>query len=134
MSFAAGGIVLFDTDILIWAQRKNSKAYELIGDAEERFISIQSYMELLKGARNRSETRIIKSFLSDADFMTLPITEKIGHRALIYIEEYAQNSGLRAGDAIIAATSIENGLALVTGNLKHFKPIKDINLYPFRAQ
>ena len=126
--------MLFDTDILIWAQRKNSKAYELIGGAEERFISIQSYMELLQGARNRAETRIIKSFLSEADFVTLPITEKIGHRALIYIEEYAQTSGLRAGDAIIAATSIENGLALATSNIKHFKPIKDINLCPFFAR
>ena len=125
--------MLFDTDILIWAQRKNEKAFKLIGDAQERFISIQSYMELLQGARNQKETRVIKSFLSEADFQTLPLTESIGHRALIYIEEYAVTAGMRAGDALIAATAVENSLALVTSNQKHFKIVRELKLYPFHA-
>ena len=124
--------MLFDTDVLIWAQRGNLKAYELIGDAEERLISIQSYMELLQGARDRKEIRIIQSFLSDAVFRTLPLTENISHRALIYVEEYALASGMRPADALIAATAVENGIALVTGNQKHFKPIKDLILHVFK--
>ena len=123
--------MLFDTDILIWAQRKNAKACDLIGDAEERFISIQSYMELFQGARNHAEIRIIKSFLSEGVFQTLPLTENVGHRALIYVEEYALASGLRSADAIIAATAVENNLALVTSNQKHFKSVKELNLYVF---
>ncbi|HXV18824.1 MAG TPA: type II toxin-antitoxin system VapC family toxin, partial [Candidatus Omnitrophota bacterium] len=122
--------MLFDTDVLIWAQRKNPKAFEVIGDAERHFISVQTYMELLQGARNQADMRIIKSFLSEVDFETLPLTENIGHRALIYIEEYALSSGLRSADALIAATALENGLALVTSNQKHFKPIKELKLFP----
>ena len=123
--------MLFDTDIMIWAQRKHGDAMELIGDAQIRYISALSLMELFQGARNRAELRIIKSFLSDADFQTLPLNEPIGHRALIYIEEYAHASGLRSADAIIAATAVENNLALVTGNKKHFKPIHDLKLMVF---
>jgi len=124
--------VLFDTDILIWAQRKNDKAIELIGDAEERYVSTLTYMELLQGARNHADMKVIRSFLSNFEFMTLPLTENVGHRALIYIEEYALSSGLRSGDALIASTAVENGLALVTANQKHFKPIRELNIYPFR--
>lgn len=66
------------------------------------------------------------------DFIVLPLTENIGHRALIYIEEYALSHGLRAGDAIIAATAAENSMALVSGNAKHFKPIKELKLKVFK--
>ena len=131
MNFVEKDTVLFDTDILIWAQRKNTKAFELIGDAEERFVSTLTYMELLQGARSHADMRIIKSFLSDFDFLTLPLTENIGHRALVYIEEYALASGLRSGDALIAATAVENKLALATGNQKHFKPVRELNLFVF---
>lgn len=62
----------------------------------------------------------------------IPFTENIGHRASIYIEEYTLSSGLRAGDAIIAATATENNMILVSGNLKHFKPIRDLKLKTFK--
>ena len=48
------------------------------------------------------------------------------------MEEYALSSGLRAGDAIVAATAVENHLILSTGNRKHFKDIKDLRFEPFR--
>lgn len=123
--------MLFDTDILIWAQRKNTRAFDLIGNAPERSISVQSYMELLQGARNHAEIRIIKSFLSEMDFRTLPLTENIGHRALIYVEEYALTSGIRSADALIAATAVENNLTLATSNQKHFKAVKELKLRVF---
>lgn len=123
--------MLFDTDILIWAQRKNGNAFELMGDADERFISTLTFMELLQGARNKADIRIIKSFIYDFDFQTLPLTENIGHRGLIYVEEYGLSSGLQAADALIAATAVENNMALVTSNQKHFKPIRELNLHVF---
>ena len=39
---------------------------------------------------------------------------------------------MRAGDAIIAATAIENNLALTTSNVKHFKSIKELQLKAFK--
>jgi predicted nucleic acid-binding protein len=50
----------------------------------------------------------------------------------VYIKEYALPNGLRAGDAIIAATATESNLMLLTSNAKHFKSIKDLKLKIFR--
>ena len=60
------------------------------------------------------------------------MTEAIGHRALIYIEQYAIAAGLRAGDAVVAATAVENGLPLVSSNRKHFSKIVGLDLVVFR--
>jgi predicted nucleic acid-binding protein len=59
----------------------------------------------------------------------LPLTENIGHRALVYIEEYGISSGMRAGDALVAATAVENGMTLATCNAKHFRSVKDLDLH-----
>jgi predicted nucleic acid-binding protein len=123
--------VLFDTDILIWAEKGNTKAIDLIEASEERFISVQSHMELIQGARAHSDIENVKSFLSDAEFHVLPLTENIGHRALIYVEEYALSSGIRSGDAIIAATAVENNVVLTTSNQKHFRAVRDLKLRVF---
>ena len=124
--------MLFDTDILIWVQRGNEKAAHLIDKTPDRFISMQTYMELFQSAKNKEQHRFVKNFLSEAGFITLPLTENIGHRASIYIEEYTLKDGIQVGDAIIAATAVENNLPLVSGNQKHFKSIKDLNFKVFR--
>ena len=124
--------MLFDTDILIWIQKGNAKAANLVTNENSRYISIQTYMELFQCARSKKEHKIVRNFLQEMEFIVLPFTENIGHRAAVYIEEYTLSSGLRSGDAIIAATSIENNLVLSTGNQKHFKAIKDIQIKVFR--
>ncbi len=123
--------MIFDTDILIWVQRGNQKASLLIENTDNRLISIQTYMELLQCTQNKIQHSYIRDFLKDFRFSLLPLTENIGHRAAIYIEEYSMSSGMRAGDAIIAATAVENNLMLCSGNTKHFKIIKDLRFKPF---
>ena len=124
--------MIFDTDIFVWAQRGNEKAAELMEKSEERCLSVQTFMELLQCAKNKKQHKYIKDFLTSFDFFVLPFTENIGHRASIYIEEYTLASGLRSGDAIIAATAVENNLPLVTSNVKHFKMIKKLKLKSFK--
>jgi len=124
--------MLFDTDILIWIQRGNEKAAELIDRDINRFISVFTYMELLQGAADNAQSRLVRDFLSEYGFQLLPLSENIGHRASIYVEEFALSSGLWAADALIAATAAENNLTLVSGNSKHFKSIKDLKLKIFR--
>lgn len=124
--------MIFDTDILIWVQRGNLKASKLIEKHTERCLSVQTYMELLQGAKNKSQHKIVKNFIHDFQFNILPLTENIGHRALIYVEEFALSSNMRAGDAIIAATAVENNIALTSSNVKHFKPIKELQLKAFK--
>lgn len=126
--------MLFDTDVLIWVFRGDSKAARLIDETQDRSISIVSFMEMLQGSKDRHETRLIKSFLSDLGFRTLPLTENIGHRACVYMEEYGLKSGLRLTDALIAATAVENGLSLSTGDRTHFGSIADLALKLFRPE
>jgi predicted nucleic acid-binding protein len=76
-------------------------------------------------AHAKAIVRVINSF-------QLPLSQNVGHRATVYIEEYSLSRGLRAGDAIIAATAAESNLVLCSSNLKHFRPIKDLKLKAFR--
>jgi len=124
--------MIFDTDILIWVQRGNEKAAKLIEKVEDRYLSIQSYMELLQGAKNKTQHKLVKDFISEFEFSILPFSENIGHRALIYVEEYSLSSNMRAGDAIIAATAVENNIPLTSSNIKHFKVVKDLQLKNFK--
>lgn len=124
--------MIFDTDIFIWIQRGHAKAASLVEREENRFISVQSYLELLQCAENKQQHECTKQFLKDFGFRTLPLSDNIGHRATVYIEEYSLSHGLRAGDAIIAATAAENNMALCSSNAKHFKPIRDLKLKVFR--
>ena len=100
--------------------------------AEEKYLSIQTYMELFQGAENKTQHKHIKDFLTSFGFNILPLTENIGHRASIYVEEYTLSSNVRSGDAIIAATAIENNMTLSSSNTKHFKVIKELKLKVFK--
>ncbi len=124
--------MIFDTDIFIWAQRGNEKAVRLFERKEEKYLSIQSYMELLQNAKNKTQHKYTKDFLTSFGFIVLPFTENIGHRASIYVEEYTLSSSLGTADAIIAATAVENNMTLASSNVKHFRVIKDLQLKPFK--
>lgn len=124
--------MLFDTDILIFAQRGRAAAMAAILREEERLISLQTLLELLQTNRGKEEHRLVKNFLMEADFEVLPFTENIGHRAAVYMEEYGPATGLQAGDAIIAATAVENGVHLISGNAAHFKAIKELKFTAFK--
>ncbi len=124
--------MLYDTDILIWVLRGNLKAARLIDEDVSRSLSLVSYMELLQGAAGREEARLIKSLLTECALVTLPLTENIGHRASIYIEEYSLSSGLRVADALIAATAAESRLPLCTSDDRHFRVIRELELSIFR--
>jgi predicted nucleic acid-binding protein len=124
--------MLFDTDVVIWNLRGNKRASAAIDAADRLELSIVSFMELLRGARDRKELRLTKAFLSDLEFHVLPLSENIGHRAAIYLEEYGLKSSLGIPDALIAATAVENATVLCTGNVKDYRAIAEVELKPFR--
>ena len=124
--------MLVDTDILICVLRGNAKAARAIDAAENRALSVVNYMELLQGARDKREVRTIKSFLADMRFRMLPLSENIGHRASIYMEEYGLSASLSMADALIAAAAIEFNEPLLTGNDRHYRPIKELEIKRFR--
>jgi len=124
--------MLFDTDVIIWALRGNRRAASAIDKADDLALSVISYMELTQGAHDKKDLRMTRGYLADLGFSILPLSENIGHRASIYLEEYTLKSSLGIPDALIAATAVENETQLCSGNAKHYKVISEINLKVFR--
>lgn len=124
--------MLFDTDVMIWVLCGHAKAARAIDVQQDRSMSIVTYMELVQGARSRQELRQIKGFLSDAGIQVLPLSDGIGHRASIYVEEYGLGTALGVADALIAATAVEHNDRLCTGNQRHYSPIKELEIKVFR--
>lgn len=124
--------MLFDTDILIWYLRGNSNAADLLDRTRVRQTSLITYMELLQSSRGNDQNQRIRNFLSEFDFAILPLSENIGHRAAIYMEEYGPANRLDAMDALIAATAVESDIHLATANVKHFSPIVELRVVRFK--
>ena len=124
--------MIFDTDVVIWVFRGNERAAKLVESIHDRQISIVTYMEFIQGARIGRELKKIKNFLTEHAFQTLPLTENIGHRASVYMEEYTLKTALYLADALIAATAIDTSCNLCTANRKHYREINELNLKIFR--
>lgn len=124
--------MIVDTDVLIWVLRGNNRAAAEVDRCPSRAVSIVTYMELIQGARDKRELKVIKRFLTDLGFRTLPLTENIGHRASIYMEEYVLSDGLSMADALVGATAVEVNEPLLSGNAKHYRVLTELELHPFR--
>jgi predicted nucleic acid-binding protein len=138
MSTSTSGIsakndsIVFDSDVLIWALRGNRAAAAAVERAATREVSVVSRMELIHGALDKHDLRNIQDFLGDLGFRTVPLTQSIGQRALEYLETSGLATSLGPIDALIAATCVENRLALCTGNVRHFRVIRELELRPFK--
>ena len=66
------------------------------------------------------------------DAKLLQIDELISGKAMFYVEQHFHSHSLRLADALIAATAISAGAALLTANIKHYKPVADLELRRFR--
>lgn len=124
--------MVFDTDVLIFALRGHAGAGQILDAADRRAISLVTYLELLAGIRGRKEHARIRSFLKDLAIETIPLSEQIGQRAAIYMEEHGAGSGMGQADALIAGTAVERSLPLCTANTKHFSGLKDLALRSFK--
>ena len=122
----------FDTDVLIWALRGDPRAAALIDAAQEPGISVMVYMELLQGAKDKRDLKLIRSFLVDLGFRILPLTETIGQQASDYMVQHALKTAIGPADAIIAATAVQAKMPLCTGNAKHYRALPELNLRVFR--
>lgn len=124
--------MLIDSDILIWFFRGNEKAKKLLLSLDEFSISAVNYIELLQGAANKNELRLIRKFLIAANVEVIPINESISNKAMIYVEEYSLSHSLMLADALIAATANHRGEVLHTGNYDHYKMIPNLEIKRFK--
>ena len=129
---ARDGGVLVDTDVLIWFLRGRSSAREAIARCRSVELSAVTYMELVQGVRDKNELRRLRRTIRLNGWRVLPLTEDISHRAVMYVEGYALSDGLRVADALVAASAVQTGAALMTANTRHYKCIPDIALERYR--
>lgn len=115
--------MLVDTDVLIWHLRGYPQAARRLDQLSSLTISAVSYLEVLQGMRNKAELLAVQKMLQRRQATTLPLTEAITRRATALMEAMTLSHGLQMGDALIAATALEHGLPLLTGNVKHFAAI-----------
>ena len=126
-------MVLVDTDVLIWYLRGNEKAYKTIEALESFSISVVTYMELVQGMRSKKELNILRQALRAWDCKILYITEEISAKAMFTVEQYFLSHSLQLADALIGSTAIAHGLPLLTGNDRHYKAMKQIQIKLFRS-
>jgi predicted nucleic acid-binding protein len=123
--------LLIDSDVLIWMSRKHPGAIAKLQTIQLWQVSAVGYIELVQGCRDRSELDRIKKGLAACNTAFIPLTEAISAQAMSLIDQYSLSHGLQLGDALVAATAIENNMTLLTANLKHFRPIAGLNIEAF---
>ena len=124
--------MIIDTDVLIWYMKGNKKALEVIENTDNFFISVITYMELVQGMRNKRELNELRKSLRIWNARILYLTEDISSKAMFYIERHYLSHTLQIADALIGAAAVVYAMPLLTGNDKHYKIIKEINIQPFR--
>ncbi len=125
-------MLLIDTDVLIWYMRGNEKAYKHIERNRNFQISVVTYIELVQGMRNKKELNGFRKFLKLWNAGLIYINEEISTKAMFYVEQHYLSHSLQLADALIGATAVSHGLSILTGNDKHYKSIKDIQIKKFR--
>jgi predicted nucleic acid-binding protein len=120
---------LLDTNILILCFRKAEGYLELLDKLakdDTLYISAMTRLEIVRGMREheRKDTFNLLDSLDTID-ITIEIADKAGDLIRLW---RAKGIILGDADAIIAATALNHGLALVTTNEKHF-PMPDLVVY-----
>lgn len=125
-------MTLMDTDVLIWNLRGVASAAEMLDASPGFHLSAVTYMELVQGVRDKAELRTLHRALSFWNAKILHISEAISARASFLVEQHALSDSMQLADALIAATALEHGLMLVTGNDKHYRIVDGLALQVFR--
>lgn len=91
-------------------------------------MSAVGLMELVKGMYKRQRPELIERLAPGMlDIQILPFTGETARIAgRIYAELERTGQTIGRADPMIAATAIEHGLTLVTGNRSHFQRIQDL--------
>ncbi|HLA96777.1 MAG TPA: type II toxin-antitoxin system VapC family toxin [Pyrinomonadaceae bacterium] len=116
---------IIDTNILIGVLRGDRELASFV-ESLDCAIDTTIYVELIQGAKNKADVASIERALGQ--FQLFHFDESISRRTIDLIRSYSKSHGLMFGDAVIAATCLENDLKLVTFNVKDFRFIKGLRI------
>jgi predicted nucleic acid-binding protein len=130
MSVRVGGVcwVIFDTNILIYADRGVVSAKALIMETQQRSISAVTYMEYVPFCRNKRELMVFEKMLKALQFTIHEVDHAISYQARQLVRQFALSHSMEMGDALIAATALAHKELLCTSNSKHFGQINGLIL------
>jgi hypothetical protein len=104
--------VLVDTDVFV-DHLRGARRLDIDGD----HVSYSSITRCELFAGHATDESRVRRLLGP--FREIPVDRQVAERA----GRIRRNHGLRTPDAIIAATTIEHGLVLVTRNRRDFEPV-----------
>lgn len=103
---------------------KGDSAVKIYVESLNAVIDTTIYIECLQGSKSNQEKREIKKYLDN--FPLLQITPTVSRAAIRLIDSYSNSNGLLLGDALIAATALENDLTILTYNVGDFQFIQNL--------
>ena len=120
--------LLIDTNVLIDHLRGDPEATVILRDVEagrvHASVSVITESELLSGRQfTPHHLRQIETLL--ALFPKVAVTSRVARLAAQFRRHYQ----IDLPDALIAATATIANATLVTRNLKHFRPVKELRLH-----
>jgi len=116
---------LIDTNVFIAILKGNAKLKSYI---ENLVCALDTtvYAELIQGAKNKAEVQKIERYL--IRFELIHSDKVVSRKTIELIRTYSKSHGLVFGDAIIAATCLENDLTLITYNVKDFRFVSGLKI------
>ena len=107
---------VFDTNILIDYLNGFEPASKELSLYESRIISIITYIEVLAGAKDSDEERVLRGFLSS--FEVRELSKAVANLTV----NIRRDHRLKVPDAIVYATARFEGCLLVSRNTKDLRP------------
>lgn len=132
------GLVI-DTDVLILAEREKARLdFARYGEHGSAFISAITASELLVGVHRANDpgvrtrrTAFVESILASIPALSVDLETARVHAQLI--AQIAKNETVGAHDALIAATALRHGHAVLTNNGKDFRKLPGVTVIDYAA-
>ena len=123
-------MILCDTNILIEFYKGRADVMEIFNAVgiSNLAVSVVTVGELFYGARDKRELRNLREHISLLN--QIPIDEHISNVYLSLLEKYSLSHRLSIPDALIAATALYHSIPLYTLNVKDFRYISGLSIYP----
>ena len=116
------GLIVVDTNILIYLSKKEINPQKLFFTNDEYVISIVTYMEILGfNFPTQQEEEFVRELLSY--FPIIEIDKEIADKTIVLRKKYK----IKLPDAIICATAIHNNALLIT-NDRQLKIIQELQI------
>ncbi len=129
MAFAANGLLVIDTDVLIDYLRDQPLAVAFLEGCDQPLAaSVVSIAELSVGVREGVERQRLDAFVSA--FEVLPLEKEAAMQAGLWRRQFGRSHGTGLAEALMAACVQAAGATLATLNRRHFPMLANV-LVPY---